>query len=967
MQYEMNLDSAAWVVAPWNDDAGICPGSLTAAPAGAKAIPMPSIVQMAFPAQHGVFVYYTAFEGPVSVPAGHRALLRFGCVDYYAQVYLNGKLLGDHEGPDVPFVFDVTDVLKSDMNRLAVRLINTEMTPHDGLTLYATPHRNKRMGWNAGSTLNCGGINGHVSLSVVPAVYLTAMDTHIVADAQAEKVIVDACVFNPTCADGEASLTLSLTGDRTMGQGSVTLPFVLTGEREQAVTLSMPVPHPHLWDIDDPYLYTATLTLTYREAMTLTQRIGFKTFVVQDGWFTLNGRRIFLKCTHSGSIYPVGQMMPVLPEQIRRDFVLAKAAGFNAVRAIAGCFPAEQVDFCDEIGLLLYDEGQGGWCLGEQGAAGEPGALPAILRRFDENTIGWIKRDRNHVCLSLVGLLNETMGDDPVYLHAKEFLPTVRQYDTEHVVILGSGSWDQDPAQGRVANPGDLVWQTTWGDEGRGMTRTETKRNYWDRYEENGWITDIGYAVGDVHPYVEVPLSPTSENGLRFYGNVPGTKPIFVSETGIGPLFNVIEEWRHFEQTRIDKVDVQNLEDVAWISSQAKKLMADWERLGLDKHSGYPFPEWMLRESQRLSARDRLDMFDCLRANPLVCGYSLTGMNDHGWCGEGLWSQFRRMKPEVFDALEDGWADLRFCLFVPPHVFAGKPFTVEASLANAGVLAPGTYTADFAVGGPQGILERFSQDFIVRASDGMAIPIIHKVITLNVPGGEYELYATLRSVGAPMGRHKPFRVCNTSALEPLQGTIAAAGLNEAQRAFLTACGVTLTSYTGTESADAVLLGDCGRDVTAAAFRAAQNGTCKRVVALDRNAPCTMAQGGELASFGLPADLTITYYEDWLYHKEALVTDHPFLRGFRPGILPCRYFGGAFPHWIFQTDATPDEVVMPAFQTGFYKPQGAYALLWALAGFKVGQGTIYLNTTKLTQPDVDPAAAVLLHGICASLL
>ena len=964
MQFEKTLDNTAWFVAPWDDDAGVCPGKLTAPPQGAKLIALPSMVQMAFPGKHGVFVYYCEFEGPAKLPARHRARLSFGEADYYAQVYLNGTLLGSHEGPDVPFAFDVTDVLlPGKSNRLAVRLINVEEVPHDGLTLYATPHRNKRMGWNAGSTLNCGGLNGHVTLSVLPEVYLTAMGTHFVADAEKECLTVDATVFNPAGIRGNASLSLSLTGDRTQGQGTVSVPFILSGSAEQPVSVTMPVSRPHLWDIDDPYLYTAALTLAQDDSapMTLFQRVGFKTFCVKDGWFTLNGRRIYLKCSHSGSIYPVGQMLPVLPEQIRRDFVLAKAAGFNAIR-----IPVRWYPHCDELGLLVYEEGQGGWCLGERGASKVPGALPDILRRFDENTVGWILRDRNHACLSLVGLLNETMGDDPVYLHARDFLPQVRAIDTEHVVLLASGSWDQDPAQGRVSNPGGTEWECQWGDEGRGITRTVTDHNYWDR-KENGWITDIGYAVGDIHPYVEAPMSQASENGLRALGTTPGTKPLFVSELGIGPLFNVIEEWRHFEQLKLDNIDVPNLEDVQWISSQAKKLIADWTRLGLDAHSGYPFPEWMLRESQRLSARDRLDIFDALRGNSNIAGYSLTGLNDHGWCGEGLWSQFRRMKPEVFDALEDGWSDLRFCLFVPPYVFADKPFTVEAVLSNVGVLTPGMYTADFAIGGPNGIITRFSQTFAVTANDGLSVPVVKKEITLRENSGDYTFYATLREGGAPMGRSKPFRMLNENELPRLTDTFAATGLNAAQTALLTARGATLLPFTGSETrADhPILVGDADTALTEKAIEAARNGA--RVVFLKSDAPKQLADNGSLTACGLPRDLTFVNYEDWLYHKECIVTDHPFLSGFSQGILPCRYFGGAFPHWIFQTDATPDEVILPAFQTGFYKPEGAYALLWAMAGFNVGKGKIYLNTTELSRPDAVPAAAKLLCGIAAALV
>ncbi len=46
--------------------------------------------------------------------------------------------------------------------------------------------------------------------------------------------------------------------------------------------------------------------------------------------------------------------------------------------------------------------------------------------------------------------------------------------------------------------------------------------------------------------------------------------------------------------------------------------------------------EDMLRDSQRLHARQRLIGFDLIRSNPQICGYNLTGLLDHALTGEGL-------------------------------------------------------------------------------------------------------------------------------------------------------------------------------------------------------------------------------------------------------------------------------------------------------------------------------------------
>ena len=53
------------------------------------------------------------------------------------------------------------------------------------------------------------------------------------------------------------------------------------------------------------------------------------------------------------------------PDHVRRDIIFAKASGFNCVRFIAGVAWPEQLDFCDEIGMLVYEECYAAWQLGD--------------------------------------------------------------------------------------------------------------------------------------------------------------------------------------------------------------------------------------------------------------------------------------------------------------------------------------------------------------------------------------------------------------------------------------------------------------------------------------------------------------------------------------------------------------------------------------------------------------------------
>ena len=52
--------------------------------------------------------------------------------------------------------------------------------------------------------------------------------------------------------------------------------------------------------------------------------------------------------------FTTGQLVPHGPNLCRRDLIYAKAAGFNMVRFSSGMAWPEQLDFCDEIGLMVY-------------------------------------------------------------------------------------------------------------------------------------------------------------------------------------------------------------------------------------------------------------------------------------------------------------------------------------------------------------------------------------------------------------------------------------------------------------------------------------------------------------------------------------------------------------------------------------------------------------------------------------
>ena len=415
----------------------------------AKPTRVPWIIQDVFPDYHGVAWYWRDVTPPANPHADGRALLRFWAVDYKADVWLNGIHVGEHEGGESVFVLDVTAALKPGVaNCLAVRVLNPTHEPIDGIVLRETAHRNKDYPIRPGSDSNHGGIVDSVELLLAPPVRIA--DLFVRPDPRTGAIRVATTVVNATGGQAEGHLELSVAPAAAGRTLAATRLERRLPPGETAVRAELIVEQPRLWQLDDPFLYRVTARVwqdaspSFDEAST---RCGFRDFRFERGHFRLNGVRLFLRSSHTGNCCPIGMHLPHQPGLLRRDLLNVKAMGFNAIRFIAGVAQRTQLDLCDELGLLVYEEPYAAWLLSPS---------PRMAERYDESLFGMVRRDRNHPSVVIWGLLNET-GDNPVLRHAAAILPRLRALDDSRMVFLNSGRWD---LTGRAAIGGLQAWRS---------------------------------------------------------------------------------------------------------------------------------------------------------------------------------------------------------------------------------------------------------------------------------------------------------------------------------------------------------------------------------------------------------------------------------------------------------------------------------------------------------------------------
>ena len=557
----MSLDGQ-WLVATDPQNAGRAHQWYASALRGGTPTRVPGIIQEAFPAYHGVAWYEREFLAPAHPHAQGRYLVRFGAVDYLADVWVNGVHVGAHEGGETPFVLDVTNAIQPKAsNRLAVRVLNPTNEPIDGIVLDQTPHLCKVVSYWNGNLYDYGGIIGSVELLMAPAVRVENL--FVRPDWKTGKMRIQANARNAASKTMRGDFQFSVA---PAARGETLRVTQLERELPPGDTLieaELQVENPRLWDLEDPFLYRLTAQVQATEADSsdeVSVRCGFRDFRVVNGYFRLNGKRIFLRGTLTLSHCPVGQIIPPseAPDLLRRDVLYMKASGFQIVRFVGVAQPY-QLDLCDEIGLMIQEESFAAWKLDDS---------PKMKERFDRSTREMILRDRNHPSITMWELLNE-VWDGPVFRHAVDSLKLVRSLDDTRVVMLSSGRFDGDFTIGSVSNPGSSEWEYVWGKEEAGAARVAT------RYPSPP-------GAGSFHIYPQVPQTAEANRLIRTLGQ--DSKPVFLAEYGIGSLKDVIFEAQMYEQVGAR----QDLEDFTFMRTMAERFVADWNRFGME--GVYSFP-----------------------------------------------------------------------------------------------------------------------------------------------------------------------------------------------------------------------------------------------------------------------------------------------------------------------------------------------------------------------------------------
>jgi beta-galactosidase len=358
-------------------------------PWGGKHFPHPPLDENAVGSYRRKFMVPAAWRG-------RQIFIHFGGVTSAFYLWINGKLVGFSKESCVPAEFNITGYLRRGQNTVAVRV-----------------HR-----WSDASYLEdqdhwwLSGIHREVFLFSTPEVSLR----DFFAVTEFAKDYEHATLQIRTKLSAAAGVDITGYGvefqlfddrNRPVKQASMKKAFERPGLGGlHMLDFAVAVTGPRMWSAEDPYLYSLVLSLRNPRGKVIESRsckVGFRKVEIREGHLLLNGQPIMLQGVNRHE-HDDRRGKAITEESMLADILLMKRFNINAVRTSHYPNHERWYELCDEFGIYIIDEAN----LESHGVHGVPSNLPEWLPAFMDRAVRMVERDKNHPCVIIWSLGNES-------------------------------------------------------------------------------------------------------------------------------------------------------------------------------------------------------------------------------------------------------------------------------------------------------------------------------------------------------------------------------------------------------------------------------------------------------------------------------------------------------------------------------------------------------------------------------
>ncbi len=365
----------------------------------------------------GVGIYRRSLHIPAA-SRGNSLSLVFDGIMWESDVYVNGRHLAFNHFGYKSFSVDITEAVRFDADNLIT--VAAKVSPdcsrwYPGAGIY----RNAYFVEKAAAHINYNGI------------WLRQMEVacgRATFELSVDYTGPESCSFRADILSPDGACVASVSHDTYWGE----LSDIFTIENVR------------LWDINDPALYTAVVTLLDENGNALdteTVRFGARTieFTVESGFF-LNGKHVKLYgvCNHH-DLGSLGAAVNVAA--LRRQLTLMREMGVNSIRTSHNPPSPELLHLCDEMGFVVMDEFFDEWYMPKV----SNGYAKYYRDHAAEDVVDVIRRDRNHPSVILWSIGNEIneQGDKEGWRAARMLSDLCHRTDPTRPTTAGFNmSWD---------------------------------------------------------------------------------------------------------------------------------------------------------------------------------------------------------------------------------------------------------------------------------------------------------------------------------------------------------------------------------------------------------------------------------------------------------------------------------------------------------------------------------------------
>ena len=344
-----------------------------------------------------------------------RVFVYFGAANYFADVYLNGEKLGQHEGGFTPFDFEITNRVKDTGNFLVVKVDNKRRL--DAVPTLMTDW------WNY------GGLTRDVKLIETPQTFVN-----------------DYFVQLQPRSRNRVTGWVKLSGDRLNQKITVRIPEAgvsrwFTPDAGGTATIDLTADL-KLWSPDNPKLYDVIIEA---ETDQVREQIGFRSIETRGTDILLNGQPVFLRgvCIHEEAPLRGGRGYS------REDAVTllgwAKELGANFVRLAHYPHNEFMVREADRMGILVWSEIPVYWTIQWEN--------PETLKNARNQLQEVITRDKNRAAVVIWSVANETPLSDARLAFLKNLIAHARHLDSTRLLSAAMERHYLNPTTQMIVDP----------------------------------------------------------------------------------------------------------------------------------------------------------------------------------------------------------------------------------------------------------------------------------------------------------------------------------------------------------------------------------------------------------------------------------------------------------------------------------------------------------------------------------